>query len=221
MFKQLLALVEKDIRIEWRTQRIINEILLYLGIVIFICYFSFNLYSQNIQVITWNIFFWLILVFSSTTIVDKTFREEYERKHLFYYSLLNPSVLILSKIVLNTLFLLLVFLMALCLYSLIMGNYVGSWGLFSIILFLSSLAFSSILTLVASIAAQTTNPATLTVILGFPLLLPVLLMGLKMSSHVIDNLPFHLLYDELGILIALIAIALTISIVFFPYIWRK
>ena len=221
MLQQFTSLLKKDLKTEWRTQRIVNEALLYLVIVIFICYFSFSLYGKNISIITWNIIFWLISIFSATIIVDKTFGETYSKRYLFYYTLVPPSLLIFSKIILNSLFLILVFFVNLCIYTLIMGNYVRNWGLFVLILVSSGFTFASILTLISGISAQTKSPTTITVILGFPLLLPTLLTSLKMTKHVIDNLPSRLLYDEFAILVALIVITSTISIVFFPYLWRK
>ena len=52
MKKQLLILLKKDLRLEWQTQQILSESLLHLSVVIFICYFCFNLYAVKIQLIT-------------------------------------------------------------------------------------------------------------------------------------------------------------------------
>lgn len=221
MKKQLLVLLKKDLRLEWRTQQTLHESFLHLGVIIFICYFCFNLYTVKIQLITWNIILWLILLFSATTITNKTFKAEYGRRRLFYYALVNPQALILSKIILNSLFLTAFFSLTVGLYSLVMGTYVVQWTTFLGFVSLASLAFSSILTLVSAISNQTSNPATLTVILGFPLLIPTLLTSLKVSKYLLDDLDFRFIYPELILLLALSVIAISLSLFFFPYIWQK
>ena len=218
---QLLILIKKDLNLEWRTQQTLYESLLHLAVILFICYFCFNLYSVKVQLITWNILFWLILLFSASTVTHKTFEQEFSRQQLFYYTLVDPQLLIMSKIILNSLFLTGFFTVTLALYSLVMGTYIIKWGGFLGFLSLVSLSFSSILTFIAAIANQAKNPATLTIILGFPLLIPVVLTSLKISKYMLDDLDLSLVYAELGLLLALTAIAISLSLIFFAYIWRK
>ena len=168
-----------------------------------------------------NIILWLILLFSAGTVTNQTFKAEYSRKRLFYYGLVNPQVLILSKIILNSLLLTVFFSLTLGLYSVVMGTYVVEWSVFLGFLALAALSFASILTLVSAIANQTKNPATLTVILGFPLLIPVLLTSLKVSKYLLDNLELRFIYPELITLSSLSLIAISLSVFFFPYIWQK
>ena len=128
MKNRLFISLKKDLHSEWRSQEILRESLLYLGVIIFVCHFCFGLYAVRVQLITWNIILWLILVFSAGVVTHKTFKSEYGRRRLFYYALVDPRMLILSKIILNGLFLTGFFMLATGLYSLVMGTYIVEWG---------------------------------------------------------------------------------------------
>ncbi|MGD1957221.1 MAG: ABC transporter permease, partial [Fulvivirga sp.] len=60
MGKQILTFIQKEIRLEWRNRYAINGILLYLVSTVFICYLSFNVRSNVLNPVTWNVLFWVI-----------------------------------------------------------------------------------------------------------------------------------------------------------------
>jgi heme exporter protein B len=93
-------------------------------------------------------------------------------------------------------------------------------GLFIINVILGGLGFSSSFTMISAIASKAANGGTLMAILGFPVILPMLIMLIKISKNAMDGLAFSNSIDELVTLAAINMIVVTISYLLFPYLWR-
>jgi heme exporter protein B len=105
-------------------------------------------------------------------------------------------------------------------YSWVMGNPVGNMPLYLVSLVLGAIGFASTLSLVAGIAAQGENSATLMAVMSFPLIIPLLLLLLKLSKSALDGISLAENWDEIAILGALDIIVVVFSGILFPYIWK-
>jgi heme exporter protein B len=105
-------------------------------------------------------------------------------------------------------------------YSWVMGNPVGNLPLYLVSLLLGSIGFSATLTMVAGIAAQGENSATLMSVLSFPIIIPLLLLLLKLSKSAMDGISMQENWDEMATLASLDIIVIVLSGILFPYIWR-
>ena len=85
---------------------------------------------------------------------------------------------------------------------------------------MGSIGFASTLTLIAGIAAQGENSATLMAVLSFPIIVPLLLLLIKLSKSALDGFGFAENWDEMGVLFALDLIVIALSGILFPFIWR-
>jgi heme exporter protein B len=112
-------------------------------------------------------------------------------------------------------------LLCLAFYLLVLGNPIADLGLFIFNLVIGAVGFSSTLTLVSGITQKAGNSTTLMAILGFPIILPLLLMLIKVSRNAIDGLPWSDSQDELLVLGALNLVVLACSYILFPYLWRS
>ena len=99
MGKEILALIRKEIILEWRQRYAINGILLYLACTVFIVYLSFTANAGLITPEVWNALFWIIMLFTSVNAVAKSFLLEKEGRYLYYYCIASPQAVILSKII--------------------------------------------------------------------------------------------------------------------------
>lgn len=216
-----LAFIKKELTLEWRQRYAINGILLYLVSTIFICYLSFNVRTNQLNPITWNALFWIILLFTAINAVAKSFIQEKDGKYLYYYWLVSPQVLIISRILYNTLLMLVLALTGYMMYSLVLGNPVGDPALFLVNLLLAAISFSSALTMISAIASKANNNQTLMAILGFPVILPMLLMIIKISKNALDGVARSASYDEMLTLFAINLIVGAVSYLLFPYLWRS
>ncbi len=221
MFKEIKALIEKEITLELRQKYALNGMLLYIVSTVYVCYLSFRLKSNHIDKITWNTLFWIILLFTAMNAIAKSFTQERYGRLLYYYTLASPVGIILSKIFYNTLLMLVLSLAGFGVYAVIMGNPVGDMGLYLLSIVLGAVGFASTLTMIAGIASKAENSATLMAILSFPVILPMLLMLLKVSKNALDGLDRSSSWDEVMMLLAIDAIVLVLSVILFPFLWRS
>ena len=219
--QEIKALIEKEIRLEWRQKYALNGMLLYIISTVFVCYMSFKLKVDIIEPITWNTLFWIILLFSAVNSITKSFTQEGAGRQLYYYTLASPQGIIISKIIYNTLLMLVLSLLGFLIYTIMMGNPIQNIPMYLVCLLLGAIGFATTLTMVAGIASKAENTSTLMAILSFPIILPMLMMIIKLSKSAMDGLGWETSYDEIAILLAIDAIVLSISFLLFPYLWRS
>jgi heme exporter protein B len=206
---------------EWRRKYALGGVLLYLGSSIFIVHIVFNMRGGVITVFSWNALFWIIMLFAAVNAIAKSFIQENPGRQLYFYTITSAQGLIVSKILYNSLMMVLLMLLGIVVYILFMGNPVRDMVLFSGTLLAGGLAFASVFTLISGIAARTSSSSILMAILGFPVVIPVLLLLIRLSGKAIEGTAgAGFLRDWIG-LGAIIVIAATTSILLFPYLWRS
>jgi len=221
ILREISQLINKDLILEWRLKYALNGMILYVGSTIFICYLSFNLKQNQIGPFTWNTLFWIIMLFVAVNAIAKSFIQENEGRQLYFYSLVQPQAIIAAKIIYNSLLMILLGGIAFLIYALVLGNPVQDPFLFILNLFMGGVGFSSTLTMISSIASKTNNSSSLMAILGFPIVIPVLLMVIKVSKNALDGVSRSASYDSLLVLSSLIVIVITLSLLLFPFLWRS
>ena len=221
MLKSMLTLLKKDILLEWRQRYAINGILLYVASTVFVCYLSFGIKTNKISPLTWNAVLWMVLLFASVNAVAKSFLQEKSGRMLYYYTLASPQAIILSKVIYNSGLLLLLSSIAYLFYSVVLGNPVQDKFLFFINVLIGSVGFATTFTMISAIASKADNSSTLMTILGFPIIIPMLLMLMKVSKSAIDGLALSVSIDELIILSALNIMMVALAYILFPYLWRS
>ncbi|QNL49115.1 heme exporter protein CcmB [Olivibacter sp. SDN3] len=216
LFKQVTLLIRKEITLEWRSKYALNGILLYVVSTVFVCYQAF----KSVHPVIWNALFWIIMLFASINAISKSFVQENRGRQLYYYTLVSPKAVILSKIIYNVLLMLLLSAVAFFAYNIIFKNELGDPTLYFFAVVLGSMSFATVFTMVSSISAKAGNNGTLMAILSFPVIIPVLIVLIKLSKNAMDGLDSSVSYDEIGVLVAINLIVVTVSLLLFPYIWR-
>lgn len=219
--QEVSALIEKEIRLEWRQRYALNGMLLYLVSTIFVCYLSFRQKAGNLEPITWNTLFWIIQLFTAVSAIAKSFTQERAGRLLYYYSLASPLGIILSKMLYNTGLMLLLSLLGYVVYAFVMGNPVGDPGMYLVAIGLGAMGFAGTLTMVAGIASKAENSPTLMSVLSFPIIIPMLLVLLKLSKNALDGIDRSFSTDEIITLLALNAIVWVLSLILFPFLWKS
>jgi heme exporter protein B len=210
------VLLRKEFVIEFRQRYAISGIVLYVFSMVFVVYIA----SIKVQPQVWNILFFLIILFASINAVVKSFVQESGSRQLYYYQLINPTVLILSKIVYNTVLLLVLSILSYGAYSLVAGNPVKDLQLFGLVILLASVGFGIAFTFIASIAAKANNSATLMAILSFPVILPILLTLVRLSAIALRLIQDTAYKHDIVNLLAIDVILLTLTFLLFPFIWK-
>lgn len=216
VISEIGTLVKKDVVVEWRQKYAIGGILLYVVSTVFIVYFSFS----NIDSKSWNTLFWIIMLFASVNAVTKSFIQENSQRELYYYSIANPVSILASKMIYNTILLLIISGLSYFVFSIIVTNPVKDSGLFFTALFLGSLGFSIAFTFISAIASKASNSSTLMAVLSFPAIIPILMTLLKISANALGLMTDSGIWKDIGILLAIDLIMLTLTFILFPFLWR-
>lgn len=192
-------------------------ILLYVVSTIFVCYLTFK---QVVDVSTWNALFWIIMLFASINAVSKGFLQESEGRQLYYYTLVSAEAIIISKVIYNTLLMIVLALISFAFYNLFLGSIVEDtlWFLLGVVA--GSAGLASAFTMVSAIAYKANNNGVLVAILGFPIILPLMIVIIKFSNEALVGVDRM---DSIGnlLIICLLNLIITVlSYLLFPYLWR-
>ncbi len=217
----MYSLLVKEFQLELRRKSVLSGLALYLVSTVYICYLTFALRNNLITPLVWSALFWIIILFTAVSTVAKSFIGEKKGKDIYYYSIVKPEAVILSKIIYNFLLCAVLSFTGLLLFTLFLQNPIQDLFLFVLLLLLVSYGLSSSLTLLSGIAARANNSSILMSILGFPAVISILLMAIKISKNSIDGLDRSVSWDDLLILAAINCIATALSYLLFPYIWRS
>lgn len=218
---KIVVLFKRELLSEWRQKYAINGILLYLTSTIFICYLSFNVKSGAINPESWNALFWIIIVFAGINAVAKSFLSEPSGRVVYLHSIVSGADVIISRILYNAVLMTILSLVGFLFYSVVLGNPLQDISLFLVTVFLSSTALSTSLTMVSSIASKGSQGATLVAILSFPLIIPIVIISIKAANTAIFVGGFDSARSELLTLVAINVIAMSVSYILFPYLWRS
>ncbi|KGE15341.1 heme exporter protein CcmB [Sphingobacterium deserti] len=215
-FQQIKTLVYKDIVLEWRSKYAINGILLYVVSTVFVCYQAF----KSVDTFVWNALFWIILLFASINAISRSFVQESSYRQLYYHTLVSPRAVILSKIIYNTIVMLVLSIIAYAVYAITFKQSIGDPLLFTSAVLLGSMSFASVFTMISGISAKAGNNSTLMAVLGFPIIIPLIIVLIKLSNNALTGLDRGISSGEIVVLLAINVITITISLLLFPYLWR-
>lgn len=217
--KEVIELIKKDFLLEIRQKYALNAILLYVVSTVFVVQLSFG---RVIDEVTWIALFWIILLFAAFNAVSKSFIQEHTARHLYYFTLAAPVSIILSKMIYNSILMVSLGFLSLLLYILFLGFPAFEPLLFFSAFILGCIGLASALTMVSAIASSAGNNAALMAVLGFPIVIPILLLVINAFKLAL-NLEIPII-EVVKILISLFLIDIVVvmlAILLFPYLWRK
>ena len=213
--KQILTLFKKDVLLEIRQQYAFYGVLLYIGATIFVLYIAIEIPDNR----TWIGLFWIIQLFISINAVAKSFLQESRSRMLYYHSVVSPQNFVLAKLLFNSALMLAMSLLSMIIFSLFLSFPVQKTAAFMGIVFLGGWSLSLVFTFLAAIAAKAQQNAAIMAILGFPIIIPQLLILMKISSAVMTvNTPVPLI--SVMLLLAFDIMVILLAIVLFPFLWK-
>ncbi|MEO6731256.1 MAG: heme exporter protein CcmB [Ferruginibacter sp.] len=217
MTKTILALLKKDLLLELRQQHSFYGILLYVASTIFVLRLSIS----NPEGETWNGLFWIIQLFVCVNAVAKSFLQESRSRMLYFYSIAGAKEFIIAKLIYNIILMLLMSLLSLGLFFVLLRNPLSNTLWFTGIVCLGGISLSLVFTLLAAIAAKAQQNAALMAILGFPLIIPQLLLLVRLSKSAFGEVFREGAILQLSLLIVgLDIMVIALSIILFPFLWK-
>ena len=212
---QIWALFKKDLLLEIRQQYTFYGILLYVGATIFVLYMAMEQTESQV----WNGLFWVIQLFICINAVAKSFLQESRGRMLYFQALSSPQNFVLAKLLFNSLLMIVMSALSLGLFMLFLGNPVQKMMEFVGLVMLGGWGLSLVFSFLAAIAAKAQQSAAIMAILGFPLIIPQLLMLMKVSNTFFSKSNPEILTTVvlLGVIDVFVVI---LAIILFPFLWK-
>jgi heme exporter protein B len=215
--QSVITLFKKDVLLELRQQYALYGVILYVVSTVFVWYLAINQPEAEI----WNALFWVMQLFVSINAVAKSFLQESKGRMLYYYAITSPAEFVLSKILYNLLLMAIMNAVTLLLFFAFMGDPTYNIWQFIGISFLGAMGLSLIFTMLAAIASKAMQQASLMAILGFPVIIPQLLLLLRLSRIAFaETFKAGVSFQVVFLLIALDLSVVVLSVILFPFLWK-
>jgi heme exporter protein B len=168
---------------------------------------------------TWMGLFWIIQLFISINAVAKSFLQESRSRMLYYHSIVSPQNFVLAKLLFNSVLMLAMSLLSMVIFALFLSFPVQKTAAFIGIVLLGGWSLSLVFTFLAAIAAKAQQNAAIMAILGFPIIIPQLLVLMKVSSGVLAaGEPISTV--SILLLFAFDLMVILLAIILFPFLWK-
>jgi heme exporter protein B len=213
--RHIFSLFKKDLLLEVRQQYSFYGILLYIGATIFVLYMAIEEPEGKV----WNGLFWVIQLFICINAVAKSFLQESRGRMLYFYSIAGPRDFVLAKLLFNSMLMLLMSALSLLLFTLFLGNPIQKAGSFIGLVLLGGWSLSLVFTFLAAIAAKAQQNAAIMAVMGFPLILPQLLLLMQLSNAAFKS-GLSIPLSTVMLLIALDIMVILLSVILFPFLWK-
>lgn len=219
MLKRTIALLKKDILLELRQMHIIYGILLYIASTVYVLFLSLqDTPSSN----TWNSLFWVVQLFVCVNAVAKSFLQESKGRMLYFYSVASPKEFIISKLIFNAILMAVMTSVSLVLFYIFLDDPVSDGLKFFGIAMLGGFSLSLVFTLMSAIAAKAQQNSALIAILGFPVILPTLLLILRLSKAAFAEVFREGAVLQLaGLVLLMDILVIALALILFPFLWKE
>ena len=215
-FRLIFTLVKKDILLEFRQQYSFYGILLYVASTIFVLYLAMG-QPENV---VWNGLFWMMQLFICVNAVAKTFLQEGKGRQLYFYSLCSPVLFILARMIFNAALMLVMNLISLLIFTILLGSPIAHPFLFIGISCFGACSVSLVFSFLAAIAARAQQNAALMAILGFPLIIPQLMLLMRLSTLAFTDVFQSGLLSIVLLLACFDFLIVLLSVILFPFLWK-
>ncbi|MBC7946749.1 MAG: heme exporter protein CcmB [Chitinophagaceae bacterium] len=211
----IITLFKKDVLLEIRQQYSFYGILLYIGATVLVLQTAISEPETKV----WNGLFWVIQLFICINAVAKSFLQESKGRMLYFYSIASPTDFVLAKLLFNSLLMLVMSVISVALFILFLGNPVEKvWSFIGLVL-LGGWSLSLVFTFLAAIAAKAQQNAAIMAVLGFPLIIPQLLLLMRLSNAAFNPI-LTIPVNTILLLMALDIMVILLAVILFPFLWK-
>ncbi len=208
---------QKELSIDFRQKYAVGGIFLFAATVVYLIFKAYNVINPR----EWTILIWIIMLFVGLSAIVKSFLQEKKETYLYYYTLFDPTELLIAKLLYNFIFLLKLLIIIIGLLYFFSGYPVRDNQLFFSGALLGLLGMSIIYTFVSIISSSDASNSTLMSILALPLVLPILLLLLKITAVSAGLMADTSVWEDVGLLLGIDSILLGAVLMLFPGLWRN
>ena len=139
---------------------------------------------------------------------------------LYFYSIAGARDFVLSKLMFNAMLMLVMSCLSLAIFTVLLGNPIEYGWRFLGITCLGGISLSLVFTFLAAIAAKAQQQAALMAIMGFPIIIPQLLILMKISTAAFSAVIQAGLLQLVLMLVGLDILVIALAIILFPFLWK-
>ena len=216
--RAVLAIVWKDLVAELRSRELLSAMLVFALLVILIFNFAIELEPRLRPTITPGVL-WVTFAFAGTLGLNRSMAVEKDRGCLdgLLLAPTDRSAIFFGKMIGNLVFMFIVEIIVLPIYSVLYNTNLFIPGLL-LVIFLGSVGYVAVGTLLSTMAVQTRTRDVLLPILLFPVIVPVLLSAVKASGGFLQGLEITAISPWLNLLVVYDVIFLAVAFMVFDYI---
>ncbi len=210
----------KDMKSEFRTRYAISSLFLFILVSVSVVIFSTS--DMKLTPVTASGIFWIIIFFSSMTGLSRSFVSEEERGTSFLLKIHAPlSAVYFGKLIFNITLCFALNVLAAILFF-IFFDYLGIAALGDLVLTLvfSSFGLASATTIISAIIAKANSRNSLFPLLSFPVLLPLIIVGIELTRYAIDAGGIDSPWANYRLMFSYSGIMITASYFLFEFIWN-
>jgi heme exporter protein B len=216
--RKVLAIVGKDIATEIRTKEMISAMFVFSLLIIFIFNFAFDLRADNLQTLAPGVL-WIAITFAGMLGLSRSFILERDRGVLdgLLLAPVDRSAIFFGKMIGNVLFISLVEIIIVPFFIVLFNQPLAILPKLVGVIILGTIGFASVGTLFSAMAVHTRAREVLLPIMLFPVIIPVMLAAVRLTSAILDNTPFEDVRHWLALLIAFDVIFIAVSFILFEF----
>jgi heme exporter protein B len=199
-FRAIFAIVRKDLTAEFRSRELFTAMLVFSLLVILIFNFALELDARARASVTSGVL-WVTFAFAGTLGLNRSLAMEKDRGCLdgLLLAPVDRTAVYFGKTIGNLIFMSIVECIILPVYS-VLYNVNLFQPVLLFVIFLGSIGYVSVGTLLSTLAVQTRTRDILLPILLFPLSIPVLIAAVKASGGFLQGFSFHEILNWINLL---------------------
>ena len=216
-----IAKVVQLLKLEWKMDKkrptVLASAILQLAIVGLLTMLS----QPRIVESVWNSIFWISLILSTVQGVAKSFTMVSSGRWIFWNQLASNTELLWSKVVYGWFNLMLLTCINLFIFTWFMGFPIKHANTYISIILLTTAGISAVFTFVGAVATKAGNAGYLAPVLSLPVIIPLLLVGIKASVKTLNPVLVSSVYQDRLLLCALDLLILVLVGVLFESLWKE
>jgi heme exporter protein B len=217
-FAVVMSIIRKDFQAEWRSRELVGSMGLFALLSVLVFSFALELdrvaRSESISGVLW-----VTIVFASILGLNRSMAMERDQGNLDALLLapINRAAIFVGKLVGNFVFTLVIGLLLLPLMTILYNvNLISGWLI--AVLVLGTLGFTTLGTLLAAMTVQTRSREALLPIVMMPILLPLLLAGVRASTAILNGTPQTDWIQWVQIVVVLDVVYVTMCFLLFEFV---
>jgi heme exporter protein B len=220
IFRQIAAVFMKELRSELATRAALNAALMFVSTTVMMI--AFATADEKITNGVASGLLWVVLFFSAMTGLARTFVAEEERGTTLLLQLVAPPMAVyFGKLLFNIALMLALAALGITLFVVVIHDVsVKSPLLFLVGIILGSIATASATTMISAIIAKASSKGALLPVLAFPVLLPLVLVGVEITYQALVGIDMLQARQSLQLMAAYIVVVVSLSSLLFDAVWK-